>query len=202
MGPACMSEAAAATFHQECFGWRAASRAWKSAECTSTFWPRSACSPSPRERMPVMIREKRRWSGRWCRVIWLMSVISYRIASEITGCGLEEEREREMRKKANAEGEKWIHVWPARKIYPFMPKKNELSLHGQNEKKKRKKNRGENAEEKENCSLFRVGEKCIYNKKKNIYFKMFQKKRCKKKEWGNLVFCLWKTPRVLGERGG
>lgn len=48
MGPACMSEAAAATFHQECFGWRAASRAWKSAECTSTFWPRSACSPSPR----------------------------------------------------------------------------------------------------------------------------------------------------------
>lgn len=128
-------------------------------------------------RMPVMIREKRRWSGRWCRVIWLMSVISYRIASEITGCGLEEERETEKcEKKANAEGEKWIHVWPARKIYPFMPKKNELSLHGQNEKKKRKKNRGENAEEKENCSLFRVGEKCIYNKKKIYILKCSKKK--------------------------
>lgn len=197
MGPACMSEAAAATFHQECFGWRAASRAWKSAECTSTFWPRSACSPSPRGRMPVMIREKRRWSGRWCRVIWLMSVISYRIASEITGCGLEEEREREMRKKANAEGEKWIHVWPARKIYPFMPKKNELSLHGQNEKKKRKKNRGENAEEKENCSLFRVGEKCIYNKKKIYILKCSKKKRCKKKNEETWSFAYGRPPESL-----
>lgn len=198
MGPACMSEAAAATFHQECFGWRAASRAWKSAECTSTFWPRSACSPSPRGRMPVMIREKRRWSGRWCRVIWLMSVISYRIASEITGCGLEEERERERnaKKKRTRRGKneytfgpraKYIRSCRKRMNYPCMARM----------KKRRGKKIGVKTQKRKKIALYSALGKNVYITRKNIYFKMFQKKRCKKKTEETWSFAYGRPPESL-----
>lgn len=69
-------------------------------------------------------------------------------------------------------------------------------------KKRRGKKIGVKTQKRKKIALYSALGENVYKTRKKIYFKMFQKKDVKKKEWGNLVFCLWKTPRVLGERGG
>lgn len=121
-------------------------------------------------RMPVMIREKRRWSGRWCRVIWLMSVISYRIASEITGCGLEEEREREKcEKKRTRRGKneytfgpraKYIRSCRKRMNYPCMARM----------KKRRGKKIGVKTQKRKKIALYSALGKNVYITRKKYIF--------------------------------
>lgn len=198
MGPACMSEAAAATFHQECFGWRAASRAWKSAECTSTFWPRSACSPSPRGANAG--DDPRETALIWPLMPSHLVDVRYFVSNREWNYRLRfrgRERERNAKKKRTRRGKNEYTFGPRAKYIRSCRKRMNYPCMARMKKRRGKKNRGENAEEKENCSLFRVGEKCIYNKKKIYILKCSKKKDVKKKNEETWSFAYGRPPESL-----